>query len=133
MARDQYIEAAFDSVCPEAKEPECWYVCLESSYQRYGGPEEGGWYQTMSEVKKYQAFMSRELADKAAERIRVLAKELTDHSRRSYGENCGLQMEWLEARGLDADYLPEDDGPEEYSVSVYSELPVYDNTPAHYE
>ena len=52
---------------------------------------------------------------------------------RGYGDHCGRQMEWLEARGLEADYFPEDDGPEEYSVSVYSELPVYDNRIATYE
>ena len=133
MARDRYIEAAFDAECPEAKEPECWYVCLESSYQRYGGPEEGGWWQTMSQIVKYQVYMTEKLADKACERIKALSKELTDESRRNHGDHCGRQMEWLEARGLEADYFPEDDGPEKYSVSVYSELPVYDNRIATYE
>lgn len=133
MPRDQFIEAAFDAVCPEAKEPECWYVCLESSYERYGGPEEGGWYQTMSQIVKFQSYMTEELAIAARDRIRTLAEELTGESRRNHGDHCGRQMEWLEARGLEADYFPEDDGPEEYSVSVYSELPVYDNSIASYE
>jgi hypothetical protein len=41
-------------------------------------------------------------------------------------------MEWLEERGLDADYLPEDDGPSNYRVIVCDELPVYDNTRMQY-
>jgi hypothetical protein len=128
-----YITAAFDAICTEAKEPETWYVCLVSSYQRYGGPEDGGWWQTMNEIVKYQAFMSKELANSAAEKIKALAEELTANSRAEYGQHCLNQMDWLEARGLDADYLPENDGPDEFSVHVYDELPSYDNTPVRWE
>ena len=133
MSRNDYVEAAFNAICTEAREPEWYYVCLIESYQRYGGPEEGGWWQTMSNVVKWQQYASRELADDAAERIRVLAGELTDMARSTYGEHCLRQMEFLEARGLDADYFPENDGPDEYHVDVCDRLPVFDNTPAHYE
>lgn len=36
-------------------------------------------------------------------------------------------------RGLEADYFPENDGEEEYSVYVCHELPIYDNTRMAYE
>lgn len=133
MGRSKFYEAAFDGVVPDAKRPERWYLCLISRYQRYGGPEEGGWWQTMSSVEKYKEFMSKELAEEAKEKVEALAKELTEESRKEHGEMCLRQMEWLEARGLEADYFPENDGPEEYMVLVCDELPVYDNTPAHYE
>lgn len=128
-----FIEAAFDNICPEANQTEEWYVCLILSYQAYGGPEEGGWWQTISSIEKYQIFMSEELARKAAEKIENLAEELSNLSEQEYGEHCLNQMEWLEQRGLEPDYLPENDGPNKYSVEVCKELPVYDNTMSHYE
>ena len=133
MGRSNFYESAFDAVAPDAKKPERWYLCLLSSYQRYGGPEEGGWWQTMSTVEKYKEFASEDLANEAKEKVEALAKELTEESRKEHGQMCLRQMDWLEARGLEADFFPEDDGPEEYSVQVCDELPVYDNTPAHYE
>jgi hypothetical protein len=128
-----FIEDAFNAAIPDAQEPQTWYLCLISSYQRYGGPEEGGWWQTMSNVVKYKEFPTEELAEKAAEKVKELAAELTAASQCEHGQHCLRQMDWLEARGLEADYLPENNGPDEYSVAVYDELPVYDNTPSHYE
>jgi hypothetical protein len=42
-------------------------------------------------------------------------------------------MEWLEARGLDADYLPEMNGAEEYFVLVTETVPNYQNSKPSYE
>lgn len=128
-----FYEAAFDLVVPDAKTPERWYLCLISNYQRYGGPEEGGWWQTMSTLVKYKEFISEELANEARKQVLILADELTKEARLEYGEMCLRQMEWLEARGLDADYLPENDGPEDYIVLVCNELPVYQTQPMRYE
>ena len=130
---DNYIEAAYDHECPDAKESESWYVCLVSSYQRYGGPEEGGWFQTISEVVKFKKFICKEQAEQAADKIRILAKELTETSRREYGEHCLRQLDWLEARGLEADYLPENDGETFFAVEVCNELPIFDNSRMTYE
>ena len=133
MSRSSFYECAFDKVCPNASEPERWYVCLISSYQAYGGPEEGGWWETISNIEKYQVFMSEELALEAAEKIKGLAQDLSQMAHGEYGEHCLNQMEWLEARGLDSDFLPENDGPDEYCVHVCNELPVYDNTRQSYQ
>lgn len=133
MSRSTFVECAFDSVCPDASKPKTWYVCLISSYQAYGGPEEGGWWQTISNIEKYKVFMSEELAIEASEKIKALAEELSQRSQAEYGEHCLNQMEWLEARGLDSDFLPENDGPNEYHVSVCDELPVYDNARMSYQ
>lgn len=127
-----YLQAAFDHVIPDSNSPESWYVCLIEEYQAYGGPEEGGWWQTMRSLVAYKEFPDKEIAEEKANHIREFAKELENESRRKYGNHCLYQMEWLEERGLDADYLPEDDGPSTYCVIVVNELPVYDNTRIQY-
>ena len=128
----QYIQAAFESVCEDNKKPGCWYVILVSTQQCYGGPEEGGWWYSTGKLEAYKEYPTEELAEEAREKVKVLADELQANSRRAHGEHCLRQLEWLDARGLDADYLPEDDGPEEYEVSVVDELPVFDNRRPHY-
>ena len=87
----------------------------------------------MRELIAWQEFPTEEAASDAADKIRELAKELQQSAQTEYGEGCLRQLEWLEARGLDADYLPENDGPNEYSVWVEQELPTFDNSRMHYE
>jgi hypothetical protein len=128
-----FIQAAFDAVCADAQTPETFYVCLVESCQCYGGPEEGGWYYQDNNLVAFQGFSTEELATAAADKIKALAEELQNQSRREYGEHCLRQMEWLEARGLDADYFPEDDGPSEYRVFVSDEIPQYSHARPHYE
>lgn len=128
-----YLAAAFDKVCTDHKPAERWYVCLVRSWQRYGGPEEGGWWQTMANLECYKEYASEAEADAAKERVEILAKELSAEATRSHGEHCLRQMAWLEERGLESDFFPEDDGPDDYCVSVQQELPVFDNRISHYE
>jgi hypothetical protein len=128
-----YLNSAFHAVCKEAKEPEGHFVVLVSEYQAYGGPEEGGWYYTVHNVEAYQQFPTKEQADAAAEKVKTLAKELQADARREHGEQCLREMDWLEARGLEADFLPEPDGPTEYDVLVCDKVPQYNNRRPTYE
>ena len=129
-----YLQAAFEALCKEAKGPEIWYVVLTESNQAYGGPEEGGWWYTRSETVAFQEFATEELAQAACDKVRELAEELQADARRQHGESMLASMEWLEARGLEADYLPEPDGAEEYHVSVCQSLPEpQGRTRPHYE
>lgn len=133
MARDNYIQAAFENVCNNAVKPESWHVCLMERYQVYGGPEEGGWWRDGSNVVAWQTYPTEELARAAEARVLEFAAELSHQAKRSYGDHCLRTMEWLEARGLEADYLPEPDGPSEYYVRVCQEIPSDYLTPAGYE
>ncbi len=128
-----FIQAAFDHIIENAAKPEKWYVILVESYQAYGGPEEGGWYYAVSSLGSYKEFPTKELAEKAAKSVQEFAQELQANSHREYGELCLSQMEWLDARGLDSDYLPENDGESEFTVVVVDELPVFSNERPHYE
>ena len=128
-----FIQEAFGLCIENAKEPEACYVCLVSEYQAYGGPEEGGWWQTISNLEQYAEFPDRVLAEEARDRVEALARELTAQERASYGDYCVRSLEWLDARGLDSDWMPEPDGETVYRVFICDEIPVYDNSRMAYE
>jgi hypothetical protein len=123
---------AFKKVCEDAIKAEDWFVSLVEDVPFYGGPEEGGWWGSDTLLIAYKRYPSEELAIKAQEQVLNLAKELSQESQRSYGQQCLNEMDWLEARGLDADYLPEPDGPSEYRVVVSQGLPVERRGERHY-
>ena len=115
-----YLSAAYDKVCREAESAEDRWVSLYESHRYYGGPEEGGWYGTDRRLVKTQRFSSQDAADRAYKRIDALAKELTAEAKQAWAKRCSDELDWCEARGLDADYLPEPDGGTEYFVIIES-------------
>lgn len=129
----RYLQSAFDAICKEAKQPEGCYVCLMERVQRYGGPEEGGWWTEDHVLVAYQWCATEEEASAIRERVEALAAELQGEAHREHGEYCLRSMEWLDARGLDADFLPEPDGPSEFYVAVEQGLPSNTFGPTHYE
>lgn len=118
-----YIQEAFHKVCEDAKQTENWYVCLMEKSPFYGGPEEGGWQGEDHLLHAYKEFPSEEIANRVKQEVEKLAKEMTEEARKQYGQHCLQQMEWLDARMLDADYLTEPDGPSEFYVMVTQEIP----------
>lgn len=127
-----YVGAAFHKVCNEAKESGTYYVALFESRPFYGGPEEGGWWGTDRILVAYQRYESEEAAMSAKDAVEELAAELSAEDRRADGELCLRQMEWLDARGLEADYLPENDGASEFYVTVTEGLPESAYGERHY-
>lgn len=128
-----HIYSAFDGLVPDAKVPEPWYVCLMEKSYTYGGPEEGGWYRNSTILVKYKECTSEEQANSLKERVEQLAEELNQQARKTHGEYCLRTMEWLYSRGLDADFLPEPDGPNEYYVLVSQGIPENSYGPTRYE
>lgn len=110
------IREAFFSVCTESKPAESNYLSLYAREPYYGGPEEGGWWGSDCNLVAYQQFDTQEALEAAKTSVEALAAELTAQSRREFGEQCLREMEWLESRGLDADFLPEPDGETTYFV-----------------
>ena len=102
-------------------------------WSKYGGAEEGGWWYDRGELLEYQAFNNEDTANEVAEKVRKVAEELSEDSKKQHGEAMLASMEWLDARGLDADYLPEPNGEEEYYVMVTDSLPQFDDETPHYE
>ena len=111
------IQEAFFDVCRDAKPAESHYVSLYASVPYYGGPEEGGWWGSDTVLIAYECFDTEEAADAAEAKVKELAEQLSQQSKREFGEQCLREMEWLDARGLDADYLPEPDGETNYYVA----------------
>lgn len=114
----KYLQAAFEAVIPDARTPEAWFVSLVEDVPYYGGPEEGGWWGSDRELVAFRQYATEEAARRAASSIESLARDLSNEARRAEGESCLRSLEWLEARGLDADFLPEPDGPSKFSVVV---------------
>jgi hypothetical protein len=112
------LQDAFLKVCEDAKPANGAYVSLYMIVPFYGGPEEGGWWGRDSHLVAYQWCPTEEEAERTRACVEAYAKELEEESRRAFGEYCNTTMEWLEARGLDADFLPPPDGETTYSVVV---------------
>lgn len=129
----KYLQQAFEAVCKEAKQANGWYVVLMEHERYYGGPEEGGWWGTNDHIVAYQWFETDEAAEAAKKAVEKLARELEEESRKDHGKQCLREMAWLDARGLDADFLPEPDGPNSFSVIISEGLPEEQRGPTHYE
>lgn len=109
---------AFFTVCDDAQPAESHYLSLYVSVPYYGGPEEGGWWGSDTHLIAYKQFDTLEALEAARAKVEALAAELNDEARRQFGDQCLREMEWLDARGLDADYLPEVDGESSYWVTT---------------
>ena len=128
-----YLNEAFHAVINDAKPAEKWYVSLMESVPYYGGPEEGGWWGNDSHLVAYREFPSEESAEAAREAVDKLALELKAESHKSFGERMLRELDWLDARGLEADWLPEPDGESDYYVVVSQGIPEESLGVRHYE
>jgi hypothetical protein len=112
------LQEAFFGICKDAIPAKAYYVSLYLNQPFYGGAEEGGWWGNDTVLIAYQQFPTEEAAQAAREAVEKLASELNTQARREFGEQCQREMEWLESRGLEADYLPEVNGEDSYFVAV---------------
>lgn len=114
---------AFHQTCKQAIKPNAHYLCLMISVPYYGGPEEGGWWGSDEVLVAYQEYPSEELASEAREKVEELVSILNKDACDAFGDHCLQTMEWLDARGLDANFLPEVDGEEHYYLTITDEIP----------
>lgn len=123
------IQEAFDQLISDAIWPngQRWYLILVETIKAYG-PEEGGWTYPIQSLLAYKVFPSKEQADAARANVEKLIKELEYNAKKAHDRMCLEQMEWLDARGLEFDYLLEVDSFVQYSVSIVDTLPMFDNT-----
>ena len=112
----------FFAVCTEATKAKAHYVSLYEQCPFYGGPEEGGWWSASTHLVAFQEFVSSDEAKSALAAVQALATRETNESRKAWGDRCLTELAWLEARGLEPDFLPETDGSDEY-FAVQEEKP----------
>lgn len=125
---------AFFQVCQDAQPAKAYYVSLYRTEPYYGGPEEGGWWGHDRTLVAYQECQDEETARYLERRVETLADKLSREAKNDFNRQCAAEMEWLEARGLDADYLPEVDGEIVYWVTVETQPGEHTSTgPRHYE
>jgi len=116
------INEAFFSICRDAKPAVSGYVSLYMNVPYYGGPEEGGWWGSDTVLVAHHHCGNEVEAEAVKIKVEEYARELSDDARKDFGRACLAQCEWLEARGLDSDSLPEVDGEVSYFV-VVEEVP----------
>lgn len=99
-------------------QPPYKYISIYDSCDQYGGPEEGGWWYTSSYLQQSYECESEEQASQIREEMRQLAEELNKEQHNAHNRHLADSLDWLEARGLDADFLPEPDGPNEFWITT---------------
>ena len=112
------INEAFFQVCRDAVPAKASYVSLYVTVPYYGGPEEGGWWGEDRILVAHYKCANEIEAEAVKSRVEELAQQLSEDAKNTYGRACVAQCDWLEARGLDGDFLPEVDGEERYWVQV---------------
>jgi hypothetical protein len=112
------LNEAFFQVCRDAVPARSNYVSLYCTTPYYGGPEEGGWWGEDNTIVAHYKCQNEVEAETIREKIKELAKQLSEQAKRDFGLACSAQLSWLDARGLDSDFLPEVDGEERYWVVV---------------
>jgi hypothetical protein len=129
------IREAFFAVCDKAEPAsEASYVSLYVTVPYYGGPEEGGWWGSDEKLIASRKCASEVEAQSISKQVQELADELSKEAKNNFGRQCQYECEWLEARGLDADYLPEVDGEETYWVTIESTPGKFESEGSrHYE
>ena len=112
------IQAAFDAICTEATPARAHHVSLYRNEPYYGGPEEGGWYGSDTVLVAHVQVDTHEHAEAIRAEVEKLAEQMTKEAKDAFNRQCADECEWLEARGLDADYLREPDGENRYWVTI---------------
>jgi len=115
-----YLSETFHRICKESKQAESHYVSLYAEEPFYGGSEEGGWWGKDIVLIEYQEFDTLEAAEAVKSTIEILAVEISDLSKKEFGNRCLRETRWLEERGLDDDSLPQPDGETKYFVVIES-------------
>lgn len=122
MPQNLPLQEAFLQVCREAQPPPGHYLSLYARQPFFGGPQEGGWWGEDVVLVASQAFPSEEALEAARVAVEALAVQLSQEARRAFDAYCLRTTEWLESRGLDADFLPEVDGETQYMVVTETEV-----------
>lgn len=112
------IKEAFFQTCNNAEKAVQKCVSLYISVPFYGGPEEGGWWGSDTHLVAYQVCETEAEAEEKHKAVKELADKLSKEEKDRFGDRCLQEMQWLEERGLDADFLPEVDGESSYFVTV---------------
>jgi hypothetical protein len=128
------LRAAFEAVCVDAVKREGVFLSIYCRSPFYGGPEEGGWWGSDTVLEEYQAFDFIDDARAALNQIGLHVEAENNSAKLEYSKRCRRECEWIEARGLDDNALPEVNGPDSYFVRLETVRGSFESTGArHYE
>ena len=129
------IEQAFHEICVQAKTPQAFYVSLYCQSRVYGGPEEGGWWRSITQLKAYEHCQTEEEAKAKMAKVVDLTNQLNKDAIRSHGQMCQNQLESCNWDGEIAQAVfGEVNGPDKFFVIVEKQLGSRNYADlAHYE
>lgn len=116
-----HIKAAFDQVCTKAQKADSHYVSLYVDLPYYGGPEEGGWWGSDTQLVAYQKCIDESEAKRLEGQVKELSEKLNQQARERFNAQCAREIEWLEQydpMADEGDYFSEPDGEQRYWVAV---------------
>lgn len=116
------LREAFMQACDDVREAGKFYLSLYVRVPYYGGPEEGGWWGEDIRLVAYNEYLSLEQAQEVEKAIQEMVDDENRCAKKQFSQMCSDQMDWLDARGLESDFLPEVSGEEQYFLSVEQEL-----------
>ena len=118
MSDESIFLQAWNEIIEDSEVAQECYLSLYENVSYYGGPEEGGWWDSDVILVSSQMFLDEQSANDAVEKINAIVEQENADAKKAFGERCLREVEFCDARGLDADYLPEVDGEETYFVTI---------------
>lgn len=122
MSNDSYVKAAFDELVKDAVAAEAAFVSLYLDVPFYGGPEEGGWWGSDTELVAYHRCVTAEQAELLKAAVIAKSEELNKEAKDRFNAQCARELEWLEENDPLCDdagvYFPEPDGEVRYWVAI---------------
>jgi hypothetical protein len=113
-----YEKEAFFKICHDAKPAKSSYVSLYANQPYFGGPEEGGWWGHDTVLVAYYECVNDGEAQAVLAMVHGEAARMSRDAKDDFNRACAAECEWLEARGLDDDFLPEVNGEESYWATI---------------
>jgi hypothetical protein len=128
------LREAFEFVCTNAVKHQGVFLSIYRRSPFYGGPEEGGWWGEDVALEESQEFDFVAEAQLALDSIDLHVEAENNAAKLAYSRRCRRESDWLEARGLDDNALPEVSGPDSVFVRIETVRGSFESTGArHYE
>jgi hypothetical protein len=128
------LREAFEAVCINAVKRKGVFLSLYRRSPFYGGPEEGGWWGEDVALEESQEFDFVAEAQLALDSIGLHVEAENNAAKLAYSRQCRQESDWIEARGLDDNALPEVSGPDSVFVRIETVRGSFSSTGArHYE
>jgi hypothetical protein len=118
-----YEKEAFYALVADIQPAAKSYISLYVTLPFFGGPEEGGWWGSDTELVAFAEVSNGVEANAIRDKVVELAEQMSKDAKDRFNRQCATEVEWVEQHDPMADvadYYPEVDGEETYWVATES-------------